>query len=495
MKETMNKSLLNAAWWLLCCTFALLSSAKTTADPDLWGYMAFGRLFWNTGVFPYKDVFAYLPTLDLWVYHEWLTGVLFYSIYQTIGAAGLQVIKYVVLLSTMWLMYLTALRRGADFTSAITFLFTICVALPTVSSAVRAQIFTYFFFALTLFIIECVRCSGKKKYLWFIVPVFTLWCNLHGGFVAGLGLISLYLVGELLNRNKGFFYLGIIFIFTTAATLINPYGIKYWSYIIKAIIMPRPEITEWSSFYKAYVTGSISQFEASYYVVVILFAILLLIWDRNRDIIICLIMAVTLFLGLKNVRNMFLFLILIGAYLPVTFKKFLFKMKSDHIIQRVQRFINYLDWKARCVIIIFLWFFCFLKLIISNPLSIELPGTPGISNFYYPVHAVNYIKNKNLSGNLLTAFNWGEYLLWNLYPRCRVSLDGRYETVYPDHVSREFFDFTFCRGNWREFLNKYPPDMILVESSSTLYSHLKNESAWKQVYHDSGCALFSRRNN
>ena len=50
------------------------------ADPDLWGYLAFGRLFWESGYFPFHDVFSYIPTKEIWVYHEWLTGVLFFPI-------------------------------------------------------------------------------------------------------------------------------------------------------------------------------------------------------------------------------------------------------------------------------------------------------------------------------------------------------------------------------------------------------------------------------
>ena len=34
------------------------------ADPDLWGYMSFGRLFWQSQKFPYQDVFSYTPTLN-----------------------------------------------------------------------------------------------------------------------------------------------------------------------------------------------------------------------------------------------------------------------------------------------------------------------------------------------------------------------------------------------------------------------------------------------
>jgi hypothetical protein len=39
---------------------------NVVADPDLWGYLAFGRLFWEIGYFPYHDVFSYIPTKELW---------------------------------------------------------------------------------------------------------------------------------------------------------------------------------------------------------------------------------------------------------------------------------------------------------------------------------------------------------------------------------------------------------------------------------------------
>ena len=59
---------LKAAAFLLLITVSLYCLSTTTADPDLWGYLAFGRLFWGQGQFPYLDVFAYVPTLKPWVY-------------------------------------------------------------------------------------------------------------------------------------------------------------------------------------------------------------------------------------------------------------------------------------------------------------------------------------------------------------------------------------------------------------------------------------------
>ncbi|MFW6127358.1 MAG: hypothetical protein ACOC6K_04015, partial [Thermodesulfobacteriota bacterium] len=110
-----EESVLRGLFGCLIILVCLSALSRTVADPDLWGYLAFGRLFWETGQFPYQDIFAYVPTLNLWVYHEWLTGVLFYPIYRTFGAAGLQVVKFALGLATVYLIYLTARRRGANF--------------------------------------------------------------------------------------------------------------------------------------------------------------------------------------------------------------------------------------------------------------------------------------------------------------------------------------------------------------------------------------------
>jgi hypothetical protein len=74
-----------------------------------------------------------------------------------------------------------------------------------------------------------------------------------------------------------------------------------------------------------------------------------------------------------------------------------------------------------------------------------------------------------------------------------VAIDGRYETVYPDSLTKEFFDFDMGREGWRNFLTHYPPDLILIELRSRVYGLLGGDPEWRQVYADPGCALFQRR--
>jgi len=477
---------------LLLTLVFLYRLATTTADPDLWGYLAFGRLLWEQGRFPYQDVFSWVPTINPWIYHEWLTGVLFYPLYQHLGGPGLQVLKYGFGLATAGLIYLTARKRGADPLAAALMLFIVQGFLTVGYSAVRAQVFTYFFFALTLYLLETARLTGHWRGLWFLVLIQVPWCNLHGGFLSGLGLIALYALGEALSRRPFWPFAGI-FVLSGLATLINPYGLKYWAYLGRAVSMPRPEITEWASSLQAYLTGITSANEFLYFVAIIIFAFFLIWWGRWREITPGLILIFTLYLGLSHNRHQVFFMLTVGAYLPLLLTAYLEVWKSRLPFPALsKRLRSKIPLLAGALIAVFLGY----QIVSLSPLSLKTPPGPQsgtMTELYYPVGAVAYLKEQGLSGKLLTDFNWGEYLIWTLYPQCRVAIDGRYETVYPEEVARLYFDFLFGRPAWRQFLEHYPPEMILIDTRTKVYHLMLREAPWRQVYADSGCALFLRQ--
>jgi hypothetical protein len=95
-----------------------------------------------------------------------------------------------------------------------------------------------------------------------------------------------------------------------------------------------------------------------------------------------------------------------------------------------------------------------------------------------------------MTGNILTDFEWGEYIIWQLYPKCLVGMDGRYETVYSKDVYKSYIEFYFAFNNWQSFLHDYPHDMILIKKSAPVYLILKRQENWHEVYSDLGSALF-----
>jgi hypothetical protein len=483
---------LKSAAFIVLVAAALFHLSYVEADLDLWGYLAFGRLFWTQGRFPYLDVFAYVPTLKPWVYHEWLTGVLFYPIYRTLGGLGLQILKYAVGLATVGVTYFTARRRGADPWSTVLILF---IALPGLSkgySPVRAQVFTFLFFAVFLYLLETARLSGNHRRLWLLVPIQMVWCNLHGGFLAGLGLILLYALGEALSRRPFRAYLGW-FLLAGLATLVNPYGLKYWLYLFKAATIPRPHITEWLSLFEAYKQGILTSTGFLYFLILMVGAGLLAWWSRWREITPGLVILLTLYLGISHNRHLVFFALTFAAYMPVLLTAFFQELQTrPEVIPWIQR----LGGAIPTVLVIFLIILFSYRFVSRNPLSLKLPSDPSLAAKFgvcYPLGAVDYIQQRRLSGKLLVYFDWGEYCLWKLYPQCRVAIDGRYETVYPPSVIKEYLDFFMVRKNWRNFLEHYPPDLILVQLRSRLHPLLSRDPQWRQVYADPGCVLFRRQ--
>ena len=299
------------------------------------------------------------------------------------------------------------------------------------------------------------------------------WCNFHGGFVSGLGLIFLYALGEGLARKKiavSYLKWGIIASF---ATLINPYGIEYWIYTIHAISMPRPEITEWYSVATA-LKSKFNIFPVSLFLIMSLISLLFFFVRNKKDITEFLVIAVVIYLGSVHVRHGVLFGLVFGAYMPVFLSEFANEWNANFLLPEQFE-------KA--------FYFYPIKQINFIP-SFKL----FVSADYYPTKAISWMKANNIKGNILPNFEWGEYLIWSCYPDCRVAMDGRYETVYQDSVHREYFDFLYGRDGWDIFLKKYPHDIVLLKTGTKTHLLMIQGKEWRVVYSDKTSVLFMKKN-
>jgi hypothetical protein len=470
----------------LIITFAGIHS--NNADPDLWGYMAFGRLYWETGKFPYHDVFTYLPSLDIWVYHEWLSGVLFYAIYRFLGESALILMRYGLAFLTTIFIYLIARQRGASPVFSIIILFFgggfLALGFGTV---IRAQTFTYLFFAITLFLLERYRDNVGLRYLLILIAVNLLWCNLHGGFISGLGLIAIYGVGRALSGYSYRYHL-IVLVLSILLTLINPYGLEYWIYTFRAIMMPRLEITEWASIYKSFRLNLISLWVLFYFHIIILISIRWIHYARWKKITQIAVLLITGLLGILHIRHMVFFQIAVSAYLGPLAEKYFAGMEFNPTFGPILAFIRNKKRNLYFFALMIVLVFCLMP----KSLSLEIPAFPTQGKgFYYPVYAIDYIHKNKITGNILTEFHWGEFVIWTSHSLLKVGFDGRYETVYPSHVAKEYFDFD--AGKNREYLDKYPHQFALLAPNTKGLKFIKNSPDWEQLYCDSGSFLFAHR--
>jgi len=112
--------------------------------------------------------------------------------------------------------------------------------------------------------------------------------------------------------------------------------------------------------------------------------------------------------------------------------------------------------------------------------------------FAYPARAVALLKQSGVRGNMAVPFDWGEYVLWQLEPRVKVSIDGRRETVYSDETYRQSRDFEQGTGAWDALLKTSNTDLVLAPIGSPTANLLSKTAGWVPLYHDTFCLLFMR---
>jgi hypothetical protein len=119
--------------------------------------------------------------------------------------------------------------------------------------------------------------------------------------------------------------------------------------------------------------------------------------------------------------------------------------------------------------------------------SRDLPGVP--------VKAISVMQQEGLSGNLLTDYGWGQYVLWHLFPHSRVAFDGRYRTVYPLSLELDFVAFQRAgidRPSATPLLDAHPTEIALLPSQRGPRDYLDARPDWIQIYSDSQATLYVR---
>jgi hypothetical protein len=105
----------------------------------------------------------------------------------------------------------------------------------------------------------------------------------------------------------------------------------------------------------------------------------------------------------------------------------------------------------------------------------------------YPAGALAMLDGRRV----FTNDEWGDYLIYKLYPKTRVYVDGRSD-FYGGEFSLRYLDALNGHWDWAEILAKYDVDAILLPTDAALASTLKETRAWKPVYDDKMAILFYR---
>jgi hypothetical protein len=351
---------------------------------------------------------------------------------------------------------------------------------------IRPHLFTYLFFLAELLILRRAE-MGRDRWLVFLPPLFALWVNLHGGFLAGLAVlfawsaIHLLLIG--LRRglppgpSSGMIGFGLIA--SCLACLVNPYGERLLVLLLRTATVPRPDIIEWRSVAEA-------KYHFPVYLVLVAASLLALhVSRRPKRPALVIVYLMTAVLPLMAIRHLPLFaiafVILAGEFLGDLRTRSQSPGARTRGVETIERAMTVVSLAGGVF---------FIAASLTNysciPIETRLVGS-------FPVRAAALLEKSPVAGNLVCHFNWGEYLIWHLGPRIKVSMDGRRETVYSEALHDENSRFQQGAGDWDEILRRPATDMVLVPNGAPPFNLLMLRSDWTRVYQDALCSLFVRR--
>lgn len=518
-------------WWnvsliALGLAMALFRLIPTEADPDLWGHLRFGIDTVAAGRIVHTDIYSYLSGDQPWINHEWLAEAIMAIVWNAAGAgagaAGLVAVKVALGLGVAIVVCRHLTRRGVPLLGALLMTsYGMAVILPGLRS-LRPQAFTYLAFALLL--VWTHRASrGRVAWLALAPPLMAAWANLHGGFVAGLGVLGVWVLSDALRlrgRPSGAL---VIFAASAAATAITPYGWTLWLFLAHTL-GPRPEIAEWQGVSLVTIQG------LAYLAVAGAGVTALFLTRRPRlpiDVMLIVCAVLLPFIAQRHLPLTVLIILIFGgehiaSAAPVVVRRLTTRPSAtpdraahtnpytvaDTVAEtaphergedvapqkrgdRFRPLVAAALLVETCVLLV---------LIARSPTT----GQITYKSAEYPVEAVARLADMADArgrANVAVHFDWGEHVLWHAGPRVKVSMDGRRETVYSDAAYHDNSLFIDGVGEWDRLLARRPrasrgeTELALVPSGTAVYHLMSMHPDWELVMESGPAALFGRRGN
>lgn len=466
--------------------------AMRRADPDLWGYLSYGRFFVEQGGPVEWDPFSYSCAGCTWVYFEYLSHISLWFAYSVGGALGLIALK--CLLGGIAVGLVLKTIRGLDPRPEIWLpVYVLMLGITPRYFLFRPQLYTFAFFAYFVDVL-IGHLAGRRTKLWLLVPATGLWANLHGGFLAGLGVIGLVLmlrIAQHLNRGTTVRRavceagpLWTVLAGATAASLVNPQGWRLWQYLLSELSHDtnRRYIQEWMPLSFSRDAWSAS---TAVLLLVLVGAISAIAWRRGQLLELqpwqWLAASVPLaVLSALSVRHLPILSIWISPVLVLL-------LGSAHKLTK--GWLGRLEMAVSCTL--FVPALLTLSVVIANPAPgiIIPPGTLGKAE---PYGAVEFIKASRLTGHLFLPLQWGSYATWELFPRIQVAMDGRNVSLYTQRMVRDNLEYYVHDDVDLDLPLRLGSHYVLVPKDAPISRSLEVDHRWRKFFEDPDCALFVR---
>jgi len=180
-------------------------------------HLAAGREIAAQHAVPQTNIFGYTLPHAEWASHQWLGSLLIYAAWRlgelagVGGAAGLTGAKCVVVLALVGFLYLATRRekwpggrrvgRGPWDGAVIALVLALAAWAARPRLIERPLLLSALGEAILLWLLADYD-SRRPKRLWWLVPLFVIWWNVHAGYIYGVLILGAFIAGDALERPR-----------------------------------------------------------------------------------------------------------------------------------------------------------------------------------------------------------------------------------------------------------------------------------------------------
>ena len=473
-------------------------------DPGLGWHLRIADAMREAGWFLYKEQFCF-PTEGMpWVTKAWLADILLRLADAWGGLNGIAVVSALTFAFVLRCLCRRLMQEGLPWPLTVAAVFLIGLGISPASSA-RPNLFTLLGVAWVCQVCEQFHEGRLRRTqtLW-LIPLFALWPNLHGGFLAGVLILVVTFAVECLmcvassdatmraeaKRRVGWWLVlgSLLFV----ATLCNPYFFRLYLWntqIVTDTFHQTQTSTEWRP--PNFAAPGWYRVE----IFLLLFPLCAIFSDYRPSLLRVGLCIVWLHFAVTSARYAPLWVIVLGPTLT-------------HLLYHIplarrwaDRFLAWWSPDVRA------WFVVRPREgsgIVSVVFAVALLlVTPAMGTFAkhnqvnLPTHELDDFLQLYQGEKVFHVMNWGGYLTWkgwHLKPRFQTFIDDR-TAVHGAKFTREYFAIADALPGWRAALERYQVTVACVPVPSRLAQALDAANDWEPIYQGQSVVAFRKIRN
>lgn len=469
----------------LAYLLVFLHSSWVLRDSDTYWHVTTGRWIFENGAVPTQDPFSHTMRGAAWTAFEWLSQLILAGAHQIGGWTWLVALASLAFAATIALLT----RALLQWLEPIYVLLFAALAITMTADHVLARPHMLAMPLMMIWTIELVRAreANRAPTLW-ILPVMTIWANLHGGFTLGIAFAFAFALEAWLAARRQQRLAstvqewGLFLVLAVGCALLTPHGARGFALTWQVLFQDNyalSRIGEWRS----------PNFHTPQPLELWLLGGLAMALHQGLRLppVRLLLLLGLIHLSLKHVRNVELLGLLAPVFLasPLAAQ---WRQTQQHKpqVEGVDRFFRKLAQPAgHGAILVALVVFLALPSWIARSDPFDMPESRT------PRAAIQAAHEAGLSkGRVLNAYQWGGYLIYSGIPPF---IDARSD-MYRDPFIKEYVEAIELRSSdgLPRLLDKYEVTWTMLPPRAAAVALLDRLPGWHRVYADKTAVVHAR---